>query len=118
MTVSRESVGSGGIIAAGPPPQGGAPLLEPGQLLRRELGDRRVARQGPGAGDLRVQPAQRPVVGDQLRQLLLLAGDLGGPARVGVERRRRHLGVEFVQAPLKRGDVREGVHAGQRRAGA
>jgi hypothetical protein len=50
------------------------------------------------------QPAQR----------LLFAGHLGRLARIGIEGRRRHLRIEFVEAALKEGDVGQKVHAGER----
>ena len=57
------------------------------------------------------------VVGDQLGNLLVLAGNLGGLTRVRVKRGRGHLCREFVEAALKQGDVGKDVHAGEKRAG-
>ena len=112
MTVLRESVGSGGIMARSTAwRSGGAPLLQHRHLLRGELPHGRIAGgiagQRPGFGQLAVQLLHGPVVLHQLGELLLLARHLGGAARVGVKGRLRHLRIAFVEAPLERGDVRQ-----------
>ena len=47
---------------------------------------------------------------DQLLDLLLFAGNIGRFAGVIVEGRLRHLRIEFVEAALKRSNVRKCVH--------
>lgn len=50
------------------------------------------------------------MVGQQLRDLLMLAGDGGGGPGIVVKRRRTHLRIEFVGAALEKGDVGKGLH--------
>ena len=52
-----------------------------------------------------------PELVDELTQPLLLAADIGGLARVGVERRVSHLRIEFIEPTLKRSDTGNLIHA-------
>ena len=98
-----------GLVQAG---LAGAQL---GQFQLRQLAQARVglrvAQEGGVFRHLAGDELVGAVVFHQLPQLLLLTGDLRHPAGIGVERRLRHLRLEFVEAELKRGDVWQWLHA-------
>src|SRR4051812_35206218 len=60
----------------------------------------------------------RVMVGDELREFLLFAHHFGRAPRARVERRLRHLRREFVEAALKRCEIRKVVHGNTRRGQA
>ena len=90
------------------------PALELGQFGRREFPHigvaRRVAAYRGRIGDLPPDPRMRLVVGDELGDLLVLAGDLGGAPGIRVEGGRGHLRREFVEAAAERCKVGKFVH--------
>jgi hypothetical protein len=56
-------------------------------------------------------PRVGAVIVDHLPQGLLLAADLSGLARLGVEGRLRHLRIEFIEPALKKGNIGKLIHA-------
>jgi hypothetical protein len=115
ITVLRESVDSGGIIARRTcPVQLGAATLEFGQFSGGEFAQFHIgsgiAAECLGLGDLALDFLVREVVRNQLRQLLVFPRHLRRPAGIRIKGSIRHLRRKFIIAALERSEIGKFIH--------